>query len=150
MKRPAPAVLAALLLAGCGSHAPKLVPPDSVDSFCPGAPARGAAVVDVISSVADAIQPVDVPNDAVLQKLVKEETGVIGHWKAEPLYMPGTAKALGVSGDYIEITDVVIPNQLSGSDSRTIYATIQTPAGAKRVALRAYDLQNVCAAGKPD
>lgn len=141
--------VAALVLAGCSSAPPKLVPPDSVESFCSGTTAKAASVTSIISSVADAIQPVDVPPAAELQKMVRDETGVVGHWKAQPLYMPGTSRALGVSGDYIEITDTVIPNVLSGTDSRTIYVSVTTPAGAKWVALRAYDLQNVCDPARP-
>ena len=141
--------LAGLLLAGCSSAPPKLVPPDSVESFCSGTTATAASVASILSSVADAIQPVDVPNAAELMRTLRDQTGVAGHWKSQLLYMPGTARALGVGGDYIAITDAVIPNVLSGSDSRTIYVTVTTPAEPKRVALRAYDLQNVCDPAHP-
>jgi hypothetical protein len=147
LKTPALA-LALLLLAACAARPPKLEPPERVDSFCPGPPPPGAAVTSIISSVADAIQPIDVPDEAALQRQIKDETGVVAHWKSQPLYMPGTARALGASGDYVEITDTVIPNVLSSSDARTLYVTIRLPSGNKRVALRAYDLQDLCVAGR--
>jgi hypothetical protein len=142
MKR---ALLVALLLAaGCGSRAPRMVPPESIESFCPGPPPRGAAIVSVLSSVSDAIQAVDVPSDAALRKSAAEAGGAIAHWKAEPLYMPGTARALGVSGDYLDVSDVVIINDLTNPDARIIYATVASPQGAKRLPLLAYDTRNVC------
>jgi hypothetical protein len=62
--------------------------------------------------------------------------------------MPSTAQVLGVSGNYIDVTDVVIDNQLSGTESRLIYVTVATPTGPKDIVLRAYDTQNVCVEGE--
>ena len=139
-------VLIVLLIAaaGCGSHSPKMVAPDSIESFCNGPTPRGAAIVSVLSSVADAVQPVDVPSEAVLRKNVGDLGGAIAHWKAEPLYMPSAAKALGVDGNYIDVSEVVIVNDLANPDARMIYATVATPQGSKRVPLLAYDTRNVC------
>jgi hypothetical protein len=139
--------LGLVLLVGCTSRAPRLLPPESVESFCSGQAVSGAVVADIISSVADSIMAVDVPDDAVLRNKVTESTGAIGHWKSQPLYMPGTARALGVSGDYIDVTQVAITNELAGPDSRIIYVTVNAPAGVKRLALRAYDTRNVCRPG---
>jgi hypothetical protein len=141
------AFVAALLIAaaaGCGSRAPKMVAPDSIESFCLGPAPRGAAIVSVLSSVADAIQPVDVPSEASLRKSAGDLSGAIAHWKAEPLYMPGTARSLGVDGNYVDVSEVVIVNDLTSPDARMIYATVATPKGAKRVPLLAYDTRNVC------
>jgi hypothetical protein len=139
--------VAAFLLAGCSS-APPLVAPDRVESFCSEKEPRGTAIASILSSVSDRIETsVAYPGDAMLRTDVKQNTGVIGHWKSQPLYMPATAQALGVSGNYIDVTDVVIDNQLSGSESRLIYVTVTTPQGPKDVVLRAYDTQNVCVEG---
>lgn len=137
-------LLALVLAAGCGSRSPRMVPPDSIESFCHGPTPRGAAIVSVLSSVADAIQPVDVPSDSALRKAATDDGGAIAHWKAEPLYMPGTAHALGVGGDYIDVSDVVIINDLTNPDARIIYATVASPQGPKRLPLLAYDTRNVC------
>ena len=144
MRRALALVALVLAASGCASRAPKMVAPDSIESFCSGPTPRGAAIVSVLSSVADAIQPVDVPSDAALRKSAGDLTGAIAHWKAEPLYMPGTARALGVDGNYIEVSEVVIVNDSRNADSRMIYATVATPQGAKRVPLLAYDTRNVC------
>jgi len=143
-------LLALALAAGCGTHAPKLVAPDSVESFCHGPTPRGAAIVSILSSVADAIQPIDVPSDAALRKQATDDGGAIAYWKTEPLYMPGTARALGVSGDYIDVSEVAIINNLANPDTRIIYVTVASPKGPKRLALLAYDTRNICSNAPTD
>jgi hypothetical protein len=141
------AVAAACLLAAC-SKPPLLQPPDRVESFCSEKEPRGTAIASILGSVSDRIETsVSYPGDAVLRTDVKQNSGIIGHWKSQPLYMPSTAKALGVSGNYIDVTDIVIDNQLSGAESRLIYVTVDTPQGPKNLVLRAYDTQNVCVEG---
>ena len=140
--------VAACLLAGCASQAPLLQPPDRVESFCSEKEPRGTAIASVLGSVSDRIETsVAYPGDTILRTDVKQNSGVIGHWKSQPLYMPATAKVLGVSGNYIDVTGVVIDNQLSGTESRLIYVTVATPKGPKKLVLRAYDTQNVCVEG---
>jgi hypothetical protein len=139
--------VAALVLAGCSS-APLLQPPDRVESFCSEKEPRGTAIASILGSVSDRIETsVAYPGDAVLRTDVKQNSGIIGHWKSQPLYMPSTAAAISVSGNYIDVTDVVIDNQLSGAESRLIYVTVSTPKGPKNLVLRAYDTQNVCVEG---
>ncbi len=141
--------VAACLLAGCASKPPLLQPPDRVESFCSEKEPRGTAIASVLGSVSDRIETsVVYPGDAMLRTDVKQNSGVIGHWKSQPLYMPSTAQALGVSGNYIDVTDVVIDNQLSGEQSRLIYVTVTTPQGPKNIVLRAFDIQNVCVEGE--
>jgi hypothetical protein len=141
--------VAACLLAGCASQAPLLQPPDRVESFCSEKEPRGTAIASVLGSVSDRIETsVAYPGDATLRTDVKQNSGVIGHWKSQPLYMPATAKALGISGNYIDVTDVVIDNQLSGEQSRLIYVTVTSPQGPKNLVLRAFDTQNVCVEGE--
>lgn len=140
--------LAAFLLVACGSKPPPLVSPDKIESYCAEKEPRGTAIASVLSSVSDRIETsVAYPGADTLLTDVKTNGGVIGHWKSQPLYMPATAKALGVSGNYIDVTDIVIDNQLSGNESRLIYVTVNTPAGPKPLILRAYDTQNVCIEG---
>lgn len=140
------AALVLLAAAACGSSSPKLVAPDSIESFCPGKPPNGSAIVSILSSVADSLEPVDVPGEDAIRSHLREAGGAIGHWKSEPLYMSGTARALGVSGDYIDVSEVAIANDARGGDSRIIYAVVATPQGSKRVAFRAYDTRDVCTA----
>lgn len=140
--------VAALVLAGCSSGPPPLVAPDRVESYCSEKEPRGTAIASILSSVSDRLETsVAYPSDLELHTDVKQNTGVVGHWKSQPLFMPATAAALGVSGKYIDVTDVVIDNQLSGNESRLIYVTVVTPKGPKNIILRAYDTQNVCVEG---
>ena len=141
------AAVAALVLAGCASS-PVLQPPDRIESFCGGNEAQGNAVVSILSSVSDRIETsVAYPSDAMLRTDVTDNSGVIARWTSQPLYMPSTAQALGVSGNYIDVTRVVIDNQLSGNESRLIYVTVTTPQGPKNLILRAFDTRNVCIEG---
>ena len=148
MNRLVAAAAACLVLAACANKPPPLVAPDKIESFCAEKEPRGTAIASILSSVSDRIETsVAYPGEDVLKTDVKTNGGVIGHWKSQPLYMPNTAKALGVSGNYIDVTDIVIDNQLSGLESRLIYVTVMAPAGPKPLILRAYDTQNVCVEG---
>jgi hypothetical protein len=141
--------VAACLLAGCAAKPPLLQPPDRVESFCSEKEPRGTAIASVLGSVSDRLETsVAYPGDAMLRTDVKQNSGVIGHWKTQPLFMPKTAQALGVPGQYIDVTDIVIDNQLSGVQSRLIYVTVTTPQGPKNIVLRAFDTQNVCVEGE--
>ena len=125
-------LLGMLVLAGCVKNVPALVPPDRVESFCDEKEPRGTAIASVLSSVGDRIEPTEYPGDKVLHTDVKTNGGVIGHWKTQPLYMPKTARALNIDGDYIDVTDIFIDNQLAGAESRLIYVTVKTPNGPKK------------------
>jgi len=141
--------VAAGLIVGCSS-APPLQPPDRVESFCTVQAPEGSAITSILSSVSDRIETSTAyPGEPALRVDVKQNGGVIGHWKAQPLYMPATARALGVPGSFIDVTDVFIDNQLAGNESRLIYVTVATPQGPKALVLRALDTQNVCGEGPP-
>jgi predicted small lipoprotein YifL len=138
----------ALLLVACGTKPPLLLPPDRVDSFCSEKEPRGTAIASILASATDAlVRDVAYPGDAMLRTDVKQNTGIIGHWDAQPLYLPKVAAAIGVDGDYLDVKTIVIDNQISGTDSRLIYVTVSTPRGPKNLVLRAYDIQNVCVEG---
>jgi predicted small lipoprotein YifL len=140
--------VAALLLAACGTKPPQLLPPDRVDSFCSEKEPRGTAIASILASATDNIvQDVAYPGDAMLRTDVQRNTGIIGHWDAQQVYLPKVAAAIGVAGDYLDVKDIVIDNQISGVDSRLIYVTVATPHGRKQIVLRAYDVQNVCIEG---
>jgi hypothetical protein len=147
MKRLA-AIAAAALLAACGTKPPPLLIPDKIESYCTDKEPRGTAIASILSSVSDKVeQSVNYPGEKELEMDVKTNGGIIAHWKSQPLYMPSTARLLGVSGNYIDVTDIVIDNQLAGVESRLIYVTVQTPSGPKNLVLRAYDVANVCVEG---
>lgn len=151
MRSPFHAAAACLLLlvpAACGPRAPQLLAPDRIESFCSEKEPRGTAVASILSSTADQIEPLLAPSVDDLNAQVRKNGGIIGHWNAQPLFMPKLAKVLHVSGDYVDVRDVWIDNQLDGADSRIIYVTLAAPGGTKRIALRAYDVQNVCVEGR--
>jgi predicted small lipoprotein YifL len=144
------ATVVVCVLAGCGPKAPPLELPDSVQSYCSDKEPRGTAIDSILASVADKIETgVPFPGMTTLRKDIRQNSGVIGHWNAQPLYLPKTAKALGVAGDYIDVTSVVIDNPpLAGIESRLIYVTVASPSGPKNLVLRAYDVANVCVEGE--
>jgi hypothetical protein len=136
------------LLVGCGAQAQPLVAPDRLESFCAAGKPTGAEVAAILSSVSDRIEPsTSYPGDAAVLSDVKQNGGVIGEWTSQPLYMPATASALGVAGNFIDVTSVAIDNLLAGTESRLIYVTVTTPQGPKGIVLRAYDISDVCVAG---
>jgi hypothetical protein len=140
--------LAACVLVGCGAPARPLVAPDRIESYCPAGKPSGAEITSILSSVSDRIEPsTPYPGDAAVQLDVKQNGGAIGLWASQPLYMPATAKELGIPGNFIDVTDVAIDNLLAGTESRLIYVTVATPDGPKGLVLRAYDTSNVCVAG---
>ncbi|HEV8021343.1 MAG TPA: hypothetical protein VGP41_08795 [Candidatus Lustribacter sp.] len=141
-------VLVAGVLAGCAS-APQLQPPDRIESFCGGTAPQGTVVAGILGSVADRIETTTAyPGEGTLRLDVTQNSGIIAHWKSQPLYMPFTAAALGVGGNYIDVTDVVIDNQLAGNQSRLLYVTVTTPQGPKNIVLRSLDTDNVCVEGQ--
>ena len=143
------AIAACVLVAGCGPKSPPLELPDSVQAFCSDKEPRGSAIDSILASAADRIETgVPYPGDAMLRKQVKQNSGVIGHWNSQPLFLPKTAKAIGIAGDYIDVTGIVIDNNLSGAESRLIYVTVASPGGPKKLVLRAYDVANVCVEGE--
>jgi hypothetical protein len=141
------ALAALILLGACGSHAPQLLPPDRTESFCAEKEPRGTAVASILSSVADRPLKNPFPSDAAIRADVKKYGGIIGHWTSQPLYLPATAAMLGVTGEYVDVTEVAIDNQLEDAESRLIYTTVATPKGPAHIVLRAYDVQNVCVEG---
>ncbi len=138
---------ALVLVAACGPHAPQLVPPDRVESFCSEKEPRGTAIASILSSVADKPLTDPFPGEPAVRANVKKYGGVVGHWAKQPVYLPATAALLDVKGQYVDVTEVDIDNQLEDADSRVVYATVATPKGAKHLVLRAYDVQNVCVEG---
>ncbi len=111
--------------------------------------ATAALIASILASATDHIQTgVPYPGDAQLRRSVTQNSGIIAHWNKQLLFMPQTAKALGVDGDYIDVTGIVIDNNLSVNDSRLIYVTVATPSGVKRLVFRAYDVANVCVEGQ--
>jgi hypothetical protein len=141
--------VAALLLAGCVAKPPPQLPPDRVESFCGEVRPDAAEITAILSSVSDRIEAGNpYPGDAAIRFDVTHNGGAIAHWTTgQQLYMPYTAQALGVAGNYIDVTTVALDNQLAGTESRLLYTTVDTPEGAKQIVLRAYDVTNICTVG---
>jgi hypothetical protein len=137
----------AALLAGCSSGVPRLHQPDRIEAYCGDRVAYATAIESIVASTSDAAEPVSVPSGERIAEGVKASGGIIAHWNDQPLYLPKIAKSLGAQGDYVTLGDAAIGND-AGADSRRIYVTLKTAAGPKTLALRAYDVQDVCNEGK--
>jgi hypothetical protein len=148
MKRLVPVLFC--LLASCGASSAALQPPDRTDSFCTDKLVpRGTANASIVGSAADHVVDQPFPSPAALRADVKKTAGVIAYWNDQPLLAPETAKAFGVSGDYVRMTTAYIDNQNETDQSRLIYVIVATPSGPRDLVLRAYDVQNVCVEGTP-
>ena len=74
---------------------------------------------------------------------------MFAYWHAQPVKLPRTARALGLSNPYVPVDRVVITNA-RGGESRPIWMTIRGPHGETIVLERAFDLQDVCIEGQRD
>jgi hypothetical protein len=142
------APVCAALFAGCSSSVPRLRQPDRIDAYCGDRAALATAIESIVASTSGVSEPARVPSGAGILKLVRASGGVIAHWNDQPLYLPKIAKSLGADGDYVTLGDAAIGNDSSGADWRRIYLTLRTKTGPKTIALRAYDVQDVCNEGK--
>jgi len=141
-------VVAAVVLGGCSSSAPRLHQPDRIDAFCGDRAAIATSIESIVASTGDASGRTAVPPAARIRKMIAAGGGIIAHWNDQPLYSPSLAKVLGSSGDYVTLGDAAIPEQPTNTDSRPIFLTLKTSTGTRTFALRAYDVQDVCNQGK--
>jgi hypothetical protein len=146
------AFVAALALTGCsGSSHPRLLSPNTVDSFCGGADnyARETAIESIVASTDAMPEDFPIPSQAQIVHNVKAQNGVIAHWTDQPLYLPKVAKAYGYPDDYVRLGDAAITNRMISVDARRIYLTIVLPDGTRKtLPFRAFDVQNVCSEAK--
>ncbi|HEY4442573.1 MAG TPA: hypothetical protein VGN14_19120 [Candidatus Elarobacter sp.] len=148
-------LLAALaLLWGCAS-APKIALPSKAEANCENRAVKQTAIGSIVASIDDTVRPGTYPGDGALRRVIrstgKDGGGVFAYWPNQPLYAPDTAKALGVTGDYLVLTRAAITNQIDAADHwRPVWLTFTTPRGSVTVLERAYDIQNVCIEGQRD
>jgi len=149
-RRAALGLAAVFLLAACAHREPRLQIPDRNVADCESRSVKQTAIESIVASTDDTVRPGTYPGDKPLMKIVKSPVGgVFAYWKHQPIRMPNTAKALGVSGDYLDLRRAVITNQVdAATHSRPIWLTFATPGGEKTVLERAYDTQNVCIEGQ--
>jgi len=142
---------APLLLAACGgSKAPVITPPAKIDSFCVGynmAP-RATALAAIMTSTDDKLLPAHPLPQGIVSE-VRAATGAIGHWDGQLLALPNTAKALGERDGYARVDALAVPNAQAGAATRVVYFQVRDHGVRRWIALTAYDVQNVCIAGRP-
>ncbi len=146
-------VVAGLMcLAGCvGSGHPRLLSPNTVESFCGGADnyARETAIESIVASTDALPEDFPIPSQAQIVHNVRAQNGVIAHWTDQPLYLPKVAKAYGYPDDYVRLGDAAITNRMISVDARRIYLTLILPDRARKtLPFRAFDVQNVCSEAK--
>jgi len=141
--------LAVALLAACSPHVPRLQMPLTVHADCENRAVKQTAIESIVASTDDRIRNEPYPGDAALDKTIHAVGGGFAYWPSQPLRLPNTARALGLDGDYVTMTRVVVTNQVENG-SRPIWLTLETPHGPKVVLERAYDIQNVCIEGARD
>ncbi|MGD1066081.1 MAG: hypothetical protein ABR975_04635 [Vulcanimicrobiaceae bacterium] len=142
-------VLVLLALAACSPNVPRLQMPLTVHADCENRAVKQTAIESIVASTDDEVRGQPYPGDPVLSKTIHAVGGAFAYWPSQQLHMPNTAKALGLDGDYVTMTRVVVTNQVENG-SRPIWLTITTPHGPKIVLERAYDIQNVCIEGARD
>lgn len=141
--------LVLLVLSGCVSSAPRIELPIRMEANCENRAVKQTAIDSIVASTDDIVQPGVYPGDPALRKVIHQVGGVFAYWKAQPLKMPRSAKAIGVEGDYVTLKRAVITNQRANG-SRPIWLTLTSPKGDVVILERAYDLQDVCIEGQRD
>lgn len=140
--------LAFLVLTACVSSTPRLQLPVRTEADCVSRAVKQTAIDSIVASTDDVVRPGRYPGDAALRKVVKNVGGVFAYWRDQPFRAPGTAKALGVTGDLM-LTRAVITNDIDVTGRyRPVWLTFATPKGGVTVLERAYDVQNVCIEGR--
>jgi len=141
------ASVAAALLSGCAPNVIQIRSPQHIDAFCGGRVPQVTSILSVVTSAEDKTATFPVPSTAQIRKNVAAAGGVIAHWDNQPLLLPGVAKELGYPGQYLTLGDAAITNREAGVDTRRMYLTVKIDGGTKTVALRAFDLQDICNEG---
>jgi hypothetical protein len=144
------AVAISLVTACSGAKTPIIVLPAKIDSFCTGtntAP-RATGLAAVMTSTDDKLLPLHRDAGAI-EREVRSATGAIGHWNDQLLALPVTAKALGESDGYVRVDALAVPEAKPGADNRIVYFQVRDHGAPRWIALTAYDVQNVCIAGRP-
>lgn len=136
-------------LAGCVSTEPRIELPYKMEANCENRAVKQTAIESIVASTDDVPQLDRYPGDAALRVVVHRSGGVFAYWHDQPVKLPRTARALGISQPYVPVVRVVITNA-RGTDSRPIWMTIRGPHGERIVRERAYDLQDVCIEGQRD
>jgi len=151
VKSAVPAALcAALGLAGCGgSKAPPILPPASIDSYCAATTApRATALASILTSTDDTLLPQH-PDAAAITREVRVATGGIGHWNDQLVALPRVAARLGESDGYARVRALAVPAAQPGANTRVVYLQVRDHGAERWIAMTAYDVQNVCIAGRP-
>lgn len=152
MKRHAVLFAAALVLAGCVSHEPRIRLPERAEANCESRSVKQTAIEAIVASVDDKPQPDAYPGDGPSRAAIKRVGGTFAFWDnngGQQLKLPNTAKALGVKDDYLMLTRAVITNEFNTAEhSRPIWLTFMTPSGPRTIREKAYDVQDVCIEGR--
>lgn len=141
---------AALMLAACSSspHAPVLRTPTRFDSACGSRQVRYTGLMSVITSTDDSVLPGANPSDASVQAEVHAAGGAIAYWDDQRLFLPRVAAELGESDGYVRVRAAAVPTAAAEAQTRRIELLLRDRGGYRWVALRAYDVQDVCVEGR--
>ena len=151
MRGAASGLFGALLFSACaGAKAPPIiVPPAVIDSFCHDSTApRATALAAIMTSTDDKLLASN-PNASGIVREMRAQTGGIGHWNGQLVALPNVSKALGESDGYARVDAVAVPQAQPGADNRVVYFEVRDHGVTRWIALTAYDVQNVCIAGRP-
>ena len=141
--------VALLALTACVSSAPRIQLPIKVEANCESRSVKQTAIDAIVASTDDRILSTTYPGDAVLRKVIQSSGGAFATWRDQPLYLPQTAKAIGVGGQYVTLKRAVLTNEIdTKAHTRPVWFTLASPNGDVTVLEHAYDTQNVCIEGR--
>jgi hypothetical protein len=147
LTRPLPIVL--LALAACAPHAPRLELPNKVEASCEFRAVKQTGINAIVASTDDRPRSTPNPGDAALRAIVRTRGGAFAYWRDQLLYLPNTAKTIGVDGPYVRLKRAVITNEIDTEKrTRPVWFTLATPHGDVTVQELAFDVQDACIEGQ--
>jgi len=140
--------LAASLLSGCVSHAPRIGDPAGVEANCGSKQARLTSVASVMASTDDKLLD-DRLTEFDVRRIVRAGGGVLAYYNDQLLALPRVSQTLGETDGYARVRAVGIGGvPQEGAPSRSIYLLVRDHTIYRWVEMEAFDVQNVCVEGK--
>ncbi len=101
-----------------------------------------------MTSTDDTVLP-ERPTEVAVRRATDQGDGAIAYWKEQPLALPRVSVELGETDGYVRVRAVAVAPHADGAQSRPIFMLARDHGTYRWIAMRAYDLEDMCVEGKP-
>ncbi len=137
----------ATLFVACAPRVPGIADPTRVDAHCNPREARITSLRSVLTSTNDELLAGEHPTFAAVRAETRAGDGAIAYWNDQPLALPKTSVALGETDGFVRVRALAVAPTPSDVPSRTIYLEVRDRGAYRWIAMRAFDVQDVCVEG---